>query len=102
MVSSAPQDVGGRILIAECNPLVVAALRGVFSDNARFSIADTARTSAELCEKLSFVEGDCVLLSWQLDDAEAPDVVADISRLGLDPRIVLFADTSDPSVQRDG
>jgi hypothetical protein len=43
-----------------------------------------------------------VLLSWQLDDAEMPDVVADISRLGLDPRIVLFADTSDPSVQRDG
>jgi hypothetical protein len=74
----------------------------MFSDNARFSIADTGRTSAGLCEKLSFVEGDCVLLSWQLDDAEMPDVVADISRLGLDPRIVLFADTSDPSVQRDG
>ncbi|BCH35744.1 DNA-binding response regulator [Mesorhizobium sp. L-8-10] len=98
MVSSAPQEVGGRILIAERNPLVIAALRGLFAENARFSIADTARTSTELCQKLSLVEADCVLLSWQLEDAEAPDVLADLSRLGLDPRIVLFADTSDPSV----
>src|SRR5262245_37544989 len=98
MVSSAPQEVGGRVLIAERNPLVVAALRGLFSENARFSVAATARTSTELCEKLASVEVDCVLLSWQLDDAEAPDVLADLSRLGLDPKIVLFADTRDPSV----
>lgn len=61
-------------------------------------MVDTARTSVELCEKLASVETDCVLLSWQLDDAEAPEVLADLGRLGLDPRIVLFADTSNPSV----
>ncbi|RUV29689.1 MAG: response regulator transcription factor [Mesorhizobium sp.] len=97
MVSSVLQD-RWRVLIAERNPLVIAALRGLFAESTRFSIADTARTSAELCEKLGFVEVDCVLLSWQLDDAEAPDVLADLGRLGLDLRIVLFADTNNSTV----
>jgi DNA-binding NarL/FixJ family response regulator len=92
------QEGGGRVLVAERNPLVIAALRGLFSENARFSIVDTARTSAELCEKLASVETDCVLLSWQLDDAEAPEVLADLGRFGLEPRVVLFADTDIPSV----
>jgi two-component system, NarL family, nitrate/nitrite response regulator NarP len=87
-----------RVLIAERNPLVIAALRGLFSESARFIIADTARNSVELCEKLAAKNADCVLLSWQLDDAEAPDVLADLGRLGLDPRVVLFADTNNPSV----
>lgn len=98
MVSSVPQEAVGRVLIAERNPLVIAALRGLFSANARFFIVDTARTSTELCEKLALVEADCVLLSWQLEDADAPDVLADIGRLGFDPKIVLFADTNNPAV----
>jgi DNA-binding NarL/FixJ family response regulator len=97
MEIAAPQD-RWRVLIAERNPLVIAALRGLFSESKRFSIADTARTSAELCEKLSARGADCVLLSWQLDDAEAPDVLADLGRLNLEPRVVLFADTNNPSV----
>lgn len=88
----------GRVLIAERNPLVIAALRGLFSENPRFSIAETARTSVELCEKLLLVEVDCVLLSWQLADAEASEVLADLASNGLDPKIVLFADTSNPVV----
>ncbi|MBB5537861.1 response regulator transcription factor [Rhizobium giardinii] len=98
MVSSVSQEAVGRVLIAERNPLVIAALRGLFSENSRFFIVDTARTSAELCEKLTLVETDCVLLSWQLEDAEAPDVLADLGRLGFDPKIVLFADTNNPSM----
>ncbi|RFB85117.1 LuxR family transcriptional regulator [Rhizobium leguminosarum bv. trifolii] len=98
MVLPLPPEVLGRVLIAERNPLVIAALRGLFAENARFLIVDTARTSTELCEKLSFVEPDCVLLSWQLEDGEAPEVLADLSRLGFDPKIVLFADTNNSSV----
>lgn len=98
MDSSVSQEAVGRVLIAERNPLVIAALRGLFSENSRFFIVDTARTSAELCEKLTLVETDCVLLSWQLEDAEAPDVLADLGRLGFDPKIVLFADTNNPSM----
>lgn len=98
MVSSASPDMGGRVLVAERNPLVIAALRGLFSENARFTIAATARTSAELYEKLATVEADCVLLSWQLADAEAPDVLADLGRLGLEPKIVLFAETQNAAI----
>ena len=98
MAASVSQETIGRVLIAERNPLVIAALRGLFAENARFTVADTARTSVELCEKLAYVEADCVLLGWQLADAEAPDVMADLGRLGFDPRIVLFADTQNPAV----
>ncbi|MBP2239201.1 DNA-binding NarL/FixJ family response regulator [Sinorhizobium kostiense] len=93
-----PQDAGGRVLIAERNPLVVAALRGLFSEQTKFSIVGTAGSSAELCEMLGAIEADCVLLSWQLTDAEAPDVLADLERLGFDPRVVLFAETHNPAV----
>ncbi len=92
------QDGVGRVLVAERNPLVIAALRGLFSENTSFTVVATARSSVELCEKLASVEADCVLLGWQLDDAEAPEVLADLGRLGIDPRIVLFADTDTPSV----
>lgn len=98
MVIPTPQEAGGRVLIAERNPLVIAALRGLFSENAKFSIVGTASSSAELCEKLGSIEADCVLLSWQLVDAEAPDVLADLERLGFDPRIVLFAESHNPAV----
>jgi DNA-binding NarL/FixJ family response regulator len=92
------QEEPGRVLVAERNPLVIAALRSLFSDKAGFTIVETARSSVELCEKLAIVEADCVLLSWQLDDADAPEVLADLGRLGLDPRIVLFADTVNSSI----
>ncbi|MCA1442548.1 response regulator transcription factor [Ensifer sp. IC4062] len=98
MVILTPQEAGGRVLIAERNPLVIAALRGLFSENSKFSIVGTASSSAELCEKLGSLEADCVLLSWQLLDAEAPDVLADLERLGFDPRIVLFAESHNPAV----
>lgn len=88
----------GRVLIAERNPLVISALRGLFSDKPGFEIIGTARSSTELCDKLAVIETDCVLLSWQLDDADAPEVLANIGRRGFDPRIVLFADTVNPSV----
>ena len=55
------QEAGNRVLVAERNPLVITALRGLFTENAHFAIAETARSSAELCEKLSSVETDCVL-----------------------------------------
>ena len=48
MTSSGAGDAVGRVLIAERNPLVVAALRGLFAEHPRFAIADTARTSKEL------------------------------------------------------
>ncbi|MQW88545.1 response regulator transcription factor [Sinorhizobium saheli] len=92
-----PQEAAGRVLIAERNPLVVAALRGLF-ENTRFSIVGTASSSAELCEALASTGADCVLLSWQLADAEAPDVLADLERLGFDPKIVLFAESHNPAV----
>lgn len=92
------REVGGRVLVAERNPLVIAALRGLFSENSKFSIVGTASSSAELCEKLGSIEADCVLLSWQLTDAEAPDVLADLEQLGFDPKIVLFADSHNPAV----
>jgi DNA-binding NarL/FixJ family response regulator len=88
----------GRVLIAERNPLVISALRGLFSGKPGFTIIETARSSIELCDKLAVIETDCVLLSWQLDDADAPEVLAGIGRRGLDPRIVLFADTVNPTV----
>ncbi|MBB5577783.1 MULTISPECIES: response regulator transcription factor [Rhizobium] len=98
MVSGNAPKVIGRVLVAERNPLVIAALRGLFESKPGFLIVDTAQNSAELFQKLADVEVDCLLLSWQLEDADAPDVLTEIGKLGFDPRVVLFADKNDPAV----
>ncbi|WFU11961.1 response regulator transcription factor (plasmid) [Rhizobium sp. CB3090] len=98
MVSGNAPKLIGRVLVAERNPLVIAALRGLFENKPGFLIVDTAQSSAELFQKLTEVEADCLLLSWQLEDADAPDVLTEIGKLGFDPRVVLFADKNDPAV----
>ena len=89
------------MLIAERNPLVVAALRGLFKEQGQFSIAGTVRTSGELVHALKKPGIDCLLLGWQLADADTPEILATMSRLALNPRIVLFADQDNPAILKE-
>ncbi len=100
----APQTAAenpGRVLIAERNPLVVAALRGLFAENGQFVIAGSVRTAAELYNILQRIDIDCLLLGWALADAEAPDILAELGHRGLDPKIVLFADQANPAILKE-
>lgn len=87
-----------EVLVAERNPLVVAALREMFERQGDYTVYGHARTTPELLDALRDRIPDFLLLGWQLADSEAPDVLAALARQGLSPRIVIFADTDDPVI----
>jgi two-component system, NarL family, nitrate/nitrite response regulator NarP len=94
-------DGKGRVLIAERNPLVLAALRGLFKEQGDFSITGTVRTSGEVVHAVRRQDFDCLLLGWQLADADAPEILSILSRLEMSPRIVLFADQNLPVIIKE-
>lgn len=90
----APQEV----LVAERNPLVVSALRELFDRQGDYAVYGHVRAPADLYHALSERLPDFLLLGWSLDGADAPEIIAEIARLGLSPRIVIFADQNNPVV----
>ena len=87
-----------EVLVAERNPLVVSALRELFERNGAYTVYSHVRSAPELYDALSERMPDFLLLGWTLGDHEAPEIVAEIARLGLSPRIVIFADQNNPVV----
>lgn len=90
----APQEV----LVAERNPLVVSALRELFDRQGDYAVYGHVRNAADLSHALHERMPDFLLLGWSLDGADAPEILADIARQGLKPRIVIFADQNNPLV----
>jgi DNA-binding NarL/FixJ family response regulator len=87
-----------EVLVAERNPLVVSALREIFERHGDYAVYGHVRTAPELYDALSERLPDFLLLGWSLGEAEAPDVMAGMARLGLSPRVVIFADRNDPMI----
>jgi two-component system, NarL family, nitrate/nitrite response regulator NarP len=81
-----------RVLIAERNPLVVAALRGLFEEDGNYDIAGVVTSASGLYGILADDSVDFVLLAWSLADAMAPEIIANINKLAAPPKIILFAD----------
>lgn len=92
--NSIPQEV----LVADRNPLVVSALRELFDRHGDYAVYGHARSSTELYDALVERLPDFLLLGWNLGDMEAPEAIAEIARMGLAPRIVIFADQNNPIV----
>jgi two-component system, NarL family, nitrate/nitrite response regulator NarP len=82
----------GRAIVAERNPLIVAALRGLFEDDGHYEIAGAVTSAAGLYSMLQSEPVDFVLLAWSLSDATAPDIIATINKMAVPPKIILFAD----------
>lgn len=92
-----PQEV----LVAERNPLVVSALRELFERQGQYAVYGHARQPGDLYTALQERLPDFLLLGWSLEGAEAPEVIAEIARRGLQPKIVLFADHNNPIVVQE-
>ncbi len=82
----------GRVLIAERNPLIVAALRGLFEEEGNYDIAGVVTSASGLYAMVANDTVDFILLAWSLSDATAPDIIANIRKMAVPPKIILFAD----------
>ncbi len=79
------QDVEAEFWSRSGNPLLIAALRGLFSENARFSMVDTARHRPNFCEKLALHRGGLRAAQLAARRCRGARVLADLGRSGSTP-----------------
>jgi DNA-binding NarL/FixJ family response regulator len=87
-----------RILIAERNPLVIAALRGLIERDDRFQLIGSVQTGEAFLEAAAAAAFDVAVLAWKLSDMSGSDVLAELRRRQLSPRITIFSTDHDIAI----
>ncbi|BBD36095.1 LuxR family transcriptional regulator [Aminobacter sp. Y103A] len=89
-----------RVLIAERNPLVIAALGDMLSRDSRFELAESVQTGRAFLEAASTAapQFDIAVLGWRLQDMDSGEVLAEMQRRGLHARVVIFSNDHDISI----
>ncbi len=83
-----------RVVLAEPNPLVVSALGVCFKGDPRFRLMTSTQSGADV---LALPEDatDVVVLSWQLADMGAPDVLRVLKARQSPLRVTIFSNNRD-------
>jgi DNA-binding NarL/FixJ family response regulator len=89
-----------RVLIAERNPLVVAALGDMVRRDSRFELVGSvpdgeAFLDAASARELAF---DVAVLGWKLSDMDGGEVLVELQRRKLHTRIVIFSNDHDIAI----
>ena len=89
-----------NLLVVERNPLIVSALRDLVSRDERFRFADSLASGAAFIDALTetSVAFDVALVSWQLADMDAGEVLLELERRKLIARIVVFSSENDVNI----
>ncbi|GAA4129399.1 response regulator transcription factor [Aminobacter aganoensis] len=94
------RDSKFKILIAERNPLVVAALGDMISRDGRFELVDSVPTGKAFLQAASEADQsfDLAVLGWKLSDMDSGEVLAEMQRRSLHARVVVFSNDHDISI----
>ncbi|WP_448116850.1 LuxR C-terminal-related transcriptional regulator [Mesorhizobium amorphae] len=89
-----------RVLIAERNPLVVAALGDMIHRDSRFDMVGSVQAGEAFLEAVSQGEPgfDLAVLGWRLADMDGSGVLAELQRRNLHARIVIFSNDHDIAI----
>lgn len=101
MADGAPLDaMPVRTALVEPNPLIVAALTGLFLNDPRFLLTATLARGSDLIAAASRHEVDLAVVSWRLADGSAAELLREISARGLDLKVTIFSDDQDLDLVR--
>lgn len=80
-------------MIAERNPLVVTALGDMIKKDDRFELVQSVQTGEAFIKAATEAEPvfDVAVIGWKLSDMDGGDVLAELRRRQLRPRIVIFS-----------
>ncbi|AWC25494.1 response regulator transcription factor [Aminobacter sp. P9b] len=94
------RDSKFKILIAERNPLVVAALGDMIARDGRFELVDSVPTGKAFLQAASEPDQsfDLAVLGWKLSDMDSGEVLAEMQRRSLHARVVVFSNDHDISI----
>ncbi|WP_144379081.1 LuxR C-terminal-related transcriptional regulator [Mesorhizobium amorphae] len=89
-----------RVLIAERNPLVVAALGDMIHRDSRFDMVGSVQAGEAFLEAVSQGEPgfDLAVLGWKLADMDGSGVLAELQRRNLHARVVIFSNDHDIAI----
>ncbi|WP_146591063.1 LuxR C-terminal-related transcriptional regulator [Puniceibacterium confluentis] len=83
-----------RVVLAEPNPLVVSALGMCFKGDPRFRLVTSTENGADVLA-MAEEDADVVVLSWQLADMGAPDVLRALKARQSKVRTTIFSNSRD-------
>jgi DNA-binding NarL/FixJ family response regulator len=89
-----------NVLIAERNPLVIAAVRDMIDRDERFGFAGSVQSGEDFLKAASRQppEFDVAIVGWRLSDVTGGEVLAELQRLRLTPRIIIFSNDHDVGI----
>ena len=89
-----------KVLIAERNPLVVAALGDMIRRDIRFELAGSVQNGAAFLEAAATGKPafDLAIVGWKLSDMDGAVVLTEMQRRKLATRIVIFSGEHDIAI----
>jgi DNA-binding NarL/FixJ family response regulator len=89
-----------KVLIAERNPLVIAAVRDMIDRDERFDFAGSVQSGEALLEAAARQppEFDVAIVGWRLADVTGGEVLAEFQRRALFPRVIIFSSDHDVGI----
>jgi DNA-binding NarL/FixJ family response regulator len=89
-----------RTALVEPNPLIVAALTGLFERDPRFSLTAILTRGSELIAAARRQEVSLAVVSWRLADGSAAELLREVKARELGLRVIIFADDHDLDLVR--
>ena len=89
-----------RVMIAERNPLVLAALGDMIKRDDRFELVQSVQAGAAFMAAATVAEPafDVAIVGWKLSDMDGGEVLAGLRRRQLHTRIVIFSSEHDIAI----
>ncbi|WP_315918211.1 response regulator transcription factor [Mesorhizobium sp. SP-1A] len=89
-----------KVLVAERNPLVVAALGDMISRDGRFELVGSLQNGRDFLEAVAAksMPFDVAVLGWRLSDTDSGEVLAEMQRRSLPARVVIFSNDHDVAI----
>ncbi len=89
-----------RVLIAERNPLVIAALSDMIGKSARFAHAISVPSGEAFLKAAAQAEPvfDIAIIGWKLADMDGAEVLAEMQQRRINARVVIFSNDHDLAI----
>lgn len=87
-----------KVLIAERNPLVVSGLRDLLERDPRFVPVECVQSGAAFLAAAEAGSFDVAILAWKLSDMDGGDVLMELQRRQLTPRVTIFSNDHDIAI----
>ncbi|KRA00463.1 LuxR family transcriptional regulator [Mesorhizobium sp. Root157] len=89
-----------NVVIAERNPLVIAAVRDLVGRDERFSFAGSVQSGEAFIQAAGRQppEFDVAIVGWRLSDMTGGEVLVELQRRQLAPRVIIFSNDHDVGI----